>query len=282
MSNNGENRKYEGVSVKLSPDQYVLLNAICDALGVNTYQIFQMFFYTLCKAAAPMHELSPEIRKIMTLMETDVGWANAFNMANPNHLHVAQAILILEQEGKKGFGAVMIDKPFMDKAPEKVDDIDPHRNDPQMTENVDYILERVTEVTMHGIYRRLRLVGGMMGCNYLSDILLELIERQGKDLREEDDRIQMQGEAQFTDSGKRIEYGKRTKAKHHRTPDGEAMRQQRIVFTDEDATTTDMPDERPYGEKADEYMKNLEEQAKAEEADDMEKEMGFRPHGEEW
>ena len=277
-----DNRKYEGVSVKLSPDQYVLLNAICDALGVNTYQIFQMFFYTLCKAAAPMHELSPEIRKIMTLMETDVGWANAFNMANPNHLHVAQAILILEQEGKKGFGAVMIDKPFMDKAPEKVDDIDPHRNDPQMTENVDYILERVTEVTMHGIYRRLRLVGGMMKCNHLSDILLDMIERQGKDLREEDDRIQMQGEAQFTDSGKRIEYGKRTKAKHHRTPDGEAMRQQRIQFTDEDATTTDMPDERPYGEKADEYMKNLEEQAKADEADDMEKEMGFRPHGEEW
>ena len=282
MSNNGENRKYEGVSVKLSPDQYVLLNAICDALGVNTYQIFQMFFYTLCKAAAPMHELSPEIRKIMTLMETDVGWANAFNMANPNHLHVAQAILILEQEGKKGFGAVMIDKPFMDKAPEKVDDIDPHRNDPQMTENVDYILERVTEVTMHGIYRRLRLVGGMMKCNHLSDILLDLIERQSKELREEDDRIQMQGEAMFSESGRLIEYGKRTKAKHHRTPDGEAMRQQRIVFTDEDATTTDTPDERPYGEKADEYMKNLEEQAKADEADDMEKEMGFKPFGQEW
>ena len=258
MNNNGENRKYEGVSVKLSPDQYVLLNAICDALGVNTYQIFQMFFYTLCKAAAPMHELSPEIRKIMTLMETDVGWANAFNMANPNHLHVAQAILILEQEGKKGFGAVMIDKPFMGEAPEKVDDIDPHRNDPQMTENVDYILERVTEVTMHGIYRRLRLVGGMMGCDCLSDILLELIERQGKDLREEDDRIQMQGEAQFSESGKRIEYGKRTKAKHHRTPDGEAMRQQRIHFTDEDRETAEQevkrdnrdneePDFKPFG-----------------------------------
>jgi hypothetical protein len=133
----------------------------------------------------------------------------------------------------------MIYKPFMGRAPEKVDDIDPNRNNPQMTENVDYILERVTEVTMQGIYRRLRLVGGMMGCNYLSDILLELIERQGKDLREEDDRIQMQGEAQFTDSGKRIEYGKRTKAKHHRTPDGEAMRQQRIQFTDEDRQLAD-------------------------------------------
>jgi hypothetical protein len=199
-----------------------------------------MFFYTLCKAAAPMHELSPEIRKIMTLMETDVGWANAFNLANPNHLHVAQAILILEQEGKKGFGAVMIDKPFMDKAPEKVDDIDPHRNDPQMTENVDYILERVTEVTMHGIYRRLRLMGGKMGCNNLSDVLLTMIDAQSIIELEEENRIQMNGEAQFSESGRRIEYGKRTKAKHHRTPDGEAMRQQRIQFTDEDREIADM------------------------------------------
>ena len=58
-------------------------------MGVNTYQIFQMFFYVLCKASAPMHELSPEIKKIMTLMETDAGWAEAFNLANPNELRVA-------------------------------------------------------------------------------------------------------------------------------------------------------------------------------------------------
>jgi hypothetical protein len=258
MSNNGENRKYEGVSVKLSPDQYVLLNAICDALGVNTYQIFQMFFYTLCKAAAPMHELSPEIRKIMTLMETDVGWANAFNMANPNHLHVAQAILILEQEGKKGFGAVMIDKPFMDKA--------------RMTECTDDILERVTEVTMHGIYRRLRLMGGKMGCDSLSDVLLTMIDAQSIIELEEENRIQMQGEAQFSESGRRIEYGKRTKAKHHRTPDGEAMRQQRIQFTDEDRQLANMEAQDWEGEH-----RQTEEPPT-----DMEKELGFRPHGEEW
>jgi hypothetical protein len=57
---------------------------------------------------------------------------------------------------------------------------------------------------------------------------------------EEENRIQMQGEAQFSESGRRIEYGKRTKAKHHRTPDGEAMRQQRIQFTDEDREIADM------------------------------------------
>lgn len=93
--------KYKVLSVKIKPDQAVLLDAICNALGVNTYQIFQMFFYTLCKASAPMHELSPEIRKLMTLMETDASWAEAFNIANPNNLKIAQVILILEQEKRR-------------------------------------------------------------------------------------------------------------------------------------------------------------------------------------
>ena len=129
-----------------------------------------------------------------------------------------------------------------------------------------------------------------MGCNYLSDILLELIERQGKDLREEDDRIQMQGEAMFSESGKRIEYGKRTKAKHHRTPDGEAMRQQRIQFTDEDREVADMEasdfDDIDPHHLVHQHMEAQDwegEQRQTEEPPtDMEKEMGFRPHGEEW
>ena len=162
MSNNKE--PYELLQTKISPQQAELLDAICNVLGVNTYQIFQMFFYVLCKASAPMHELSPIIRKIMTMMETDAGWAEAFNMANPDKMDVAQVVLILQQPGKKGFGAVMVDKPFMSEA--------------RMTECVDDILERVAEVTMHGIYRRLRLLGARMECQNLSDVLLTMIDAQ--------------------------------------------------------------------------------------------------------
>ena len=162
MSNNKE--PYELLQTKISPQQAELLDAICNVLGVNTYQIFQMFFYVLCKASAPMHELSPIIRKIMTMMETDAGWAEAFNMANPEKMDVAQVVLILQQPGKKGFGAVMVDKPFMSEA--------------RMTECVDDILERVAEVTMHGIYRRLRLLGARMECENLSDVLLTMIDAQ--------------------------------------------------------------------------------------------------------
>ena len=225
--NNKEN--YVLLQTKSSPQQAELLDAICNALGVNTYQIFQMFFYTLCKASAPMHELSPEIRKLMTLMETDAGWAEAFNMANPERMKVAQAVLILEQKDHKGFGAVMIDKPFM--------------SDARMTECVDDILERVCEVTMHGIYRRLRLMGARMDCKNLSDVLLTMIDAQTIYDMDEESKVEMKGEALYDYRGRPIKYGARTKAKQHRTPDSLAndqrIKQQTIVFDDEDRETAE-------------------------------------------
>lgn len=214
------------VSVKLQKSQVDLLNAICDTLGVNSYQIFQMFFYTLMRASAPMHELSPEIRKIMTLMETDAGWAEAFNMANPNELDVAQCILILQQKDKHGFGAVMVDKPFMSEA--------------TMTECVDTILERVCEVTMHGIYRRLRLMGAKMECHNLSDVLLTMIDAQTILELDEENRVEMKGEGMYDHRGRKIEYGKKTKTHGHRTPDSVAQ-DQRITFPDFERDQTSQP-----------------------------------------
>lgn len=205
------------VSVKLQKSQVDLLNAICDTLGVNSYQIFQMFFYTLMRASAPMHELSPEIRKIMTLMETDAGWAEAFNLANPNQLDVAQCILILQQEDKRGFGAVMVDKPFL--------------SDATMTENVDDILERVCAVTMHGIFRRLRSLGAKMDCHNLSDILLTMIDAQTILELDAENCVEMKGEGMYDQRGRKIEYGKKTKGHGHRTPDSVAQ-DQRITFPD--------------------------------------------------
>ena len=135
---------------------------------------------------------------------------------------------------------------------------------------------------MHGIYRRLRLMGAKMDCHNLSDILLTMIDAQTMLDLDEGFRAELPGMGDRADNGKAYAYGKKTKSKHRRTVDSLANSQQRIQFTEEDATMTDTPDERPYGEKADEYLNNLEERAKAEEADDMEKDMGFRPFGSEW
>jgi len=202
-----------------------ILDAVCNALHVDVYHLLQWFAYTVIRAASPHHRLTPEVQKVMTLLECDAGWQTAFNMAAPDRLKVAQVILILEQEGHKGFGAVMIDKPFCGDASTQ-------------TECVDDILERVVEVTMRGIYRRLRLMGADLQCENLSDILLTMLDMQ--DLLNATERDQSEGPqmGDHADNGRSLAYGKKTKAKQHRTPDSLAQ-DQRIRFDDYDRELSD-------------------------------------------
>ena len=220
-----ETKRFEGLGTKIDPAMYEVLNACCDALGVDVYHLLQWFAYTIIRASAPMHELDPRIQKLLSMMESDAGWQQAFNLANPNGLKVAQAILILEQEGRKGFGAVMIDRPFF--------------GDARQTECVDSILERVTEVTMRGIYRRLRLMGAKMDCQNLSDVLLTMIDAQTTIELEESFRAEMPGMGEHSDNRRQVVYGKKSKAKQYRTPDSVAL-DQRFHFDDYDREVADM------------------------------------------
>ena len=197
--------RFESIATKIDPAMAEVLNACCDALQVDVYHLLQWFAYTIIRAAAPKHVLDPRIQKLLTLLECDAGWQKAFNLANPDNLKVAQVILILEQEGHKGFGAVMIDKPFMDDA--------------LQTECIDTILERVCQVTMRGIYRRLRDIGGELGCNNLSDILLSMIDEQSRIEAQQDIYNNGPLYGSHTASGKEYAYGKKTKAKQRKTPD---------------------------------------------------------------
>lgn len=212
------------MGTKIDPAMAKVLNACCDALGVDVYHLLQWFAYTIIRASAPMHELDPRIQKLLAMMESDPGWQQAFNVANPNGLKVAQVVLILEQEGRKGFGAVMIDRPFFDDA--------------RQTECVDEILERVTEVTMRGIYRRLRLMGAKMDCQNLSDVLLTMIDAQTILDLDEGFRAEMPGIGDHADNGRQVAFGKKSKAKQHRTPDSLAQ-DQRIKWDDNDREVSD-------------------------------------------
>ena len=224
-----EEKHFEVLSTKIDPAMAEVLNACCDALGVDVYHLLQWFAYTIIRASAPMHELDPRIQKLMAMLESDAGWQEAFNIANPGKLKIAQIILILEQHGRKGFGAVMVDKPFM--------------SDARQTECVDDILERVTQVSMRGIYRRLRLLGGEMQCEHLSDVLLTMCERQNKMNAVDCDNIELPGMGDHADNGRQMAFGKKTKAKHHRTPDSVAedqrYHQTHIVFDDYDREVSD-------------------------------------------
>ena len=232
-----KDERFEQLGTKIDPAMAEVLNACCDAMGVDVYHLLQWFAYTIVKASAPMHNLDPRIQKLMTMLDRDAGWQNAFNLCNPDKLKVAQVVLILEQQGHKGFGAVMIDKPWMGMTPEMVSDLDPRRANPQMTENVDTILERTLEVTMSGIYRRLRLLGAKRKCDNFSDVLLDMLENEDSRFTEEDFFAEMPQMGNVAPNGKPLAYGKRTKRKKHFTPD--TMPTQRTIFEDFDRETAD-------------------------------------------
>lgn len=220
-----ETKRFEGLGTKIDSAMAEVLDACCNALGVDVYHLLQWFAYTIIRASAPMHELDPRIQKLMTLMESDAGWQRAFNLANPDRLKVSRVVLILEQQGHKGFGAVMIDKPWMGEA--------------RQTECVDEILERVCETTMRGIYRRLRQLGAKLECQNLSDVLLTLIDGQTINQLEEEFRAELPQMGDVADNGRVLAYGKKTKAKQKRTPDSVA-RDQRIIFDEVDKALADM------------------------------------------
>ena len=213
-----KDERFEQLGTKIDPAMAEVLNACCDAMGVDVYHLLQWFAYVVVKASSDLHALDPRIQKLMTMLDRDAGWQNAFNLCNPDRLKIAQVVLILEQDNHKGFGAVMVDKPFFNEA--------------RQTECVDDILERVCEVTMHGIYKQLRLMGADLKCNNLSDVLLTMLDMQ--DFINLSDANAAEGPkmGEIAPNGKAVAYGKRTKRKKHFTPD--TIPTQRTIFEDFD------------------------------------------------
>ena len=214
------------------------LNIICAARGTDIYGLMKLVLEFIAETAKVNGPVPPQMQSLLGMLKMDADWNKAFAFSDPSaQMDVAQVILILQQKGKHGFGAVMIDKPWMGMKPKMVDDLDPMRGDPQMTENVDDILERVTEVCMHGIYRRLRLMGARMDCKNLSDVLLTLVDAQTVLEMDEESKAEMKGEAMYDVRGRRIEYGKKTKGFKHRTPDSLDPNRNRLLFQDIDHET---------------------------------------------
>lgn len=249
--------KFVPMGTKISPEMAVVWDAVCQALGTDTYHMLQHFIYVMCRAASEQHELTPEIKKLMAVFDTDVGWQNALNLCAPNgRLSISQLVLIVEQEGKKGVGAVLINKPFMGEATQ--------------TECVDDIFENVTRACMQGIYKKLRRLAEDIGCESQADLLLTMIDAYTIQHLEEMDRYEMKGEANFSEYGRPIEYGKRHKRIRRRTPDSLANSQQRIVFDDIDR------------ENAKAEVEDWEGEQRQSEPENLDEIMGFHPFDRDW
>ena len=265
-------------SVKVTQAIYDLVNILCEGLqhGTNGNDLFRMFIQTFIESAKHDGPISPDMQHFLNLLKIEPGWHKAFNFADVTaQTEVAQVILILQQKGKHGFGLTMIDKPWM--------------GEPTETRCVDDILERVIKVSMPGLYKKLDKVGKRLYCDTMRETLTLLSEYMNDSIDREEEQQEMPGYGENHDYGKAIEYGHKFKRKPHRTPDSVANQQQTIHFNNEDrdvaeyeakdleckhrqtdfdtSANRDLIDELSKGHALD---------------DDLESEMGFRPHGGDW
>lgn len=220
---NKEQDKFEPMGTKIDPAMAVVWNAVCQALGTDTYHLLQQFIYAMIRMASDAHAKTPEVEKLMTLLDSDAAWQNAINLCAPKgKLSISQMILIVEDEEKEGFAMTMLNKPFF--------------NDCVQIDNANMIIERVLEVGFRRIYKKIREMGKKHDCKWFADTLLLMLDAQDILEIEESEREEMIGQAMFNDYGRPIEYGKKTKGYKHRTPDSLAQ-QHRIVFDDFDRET---------------------------------------------
>ena len=213
--------RFKNVSSKLSTYAIERLTRIAQKKGMSIYTLIQMVCDTIIRYMDDRHNLSTEIEQAMSIFEHMVGWADALNIADPTaNKEVAQAVYILQDANgdKKGFRAVMVNKPWMGIWEQDV--------------NVTHIFERLFNILLPELYMKLFRAKIILECNSVTEVISHLLNAEIIEHMNDDFRRTFE-DASRTDNGREYAYGKKTKAKQHRTPDSLAQ-DQRIKFNDDD------------------------------------------------
>jgi hypothetical protein len=213
-----EKDNYILLQTKVKKSEAEILDRIAQNRGTTIYGLLQLMCQFLIRTASGQFNLSEEINHLLTLFHLEPGWKDSFCSCDPTaEMEVAQEILILQQQGKKGFGAVMVNKPFMGAWTQ--------------TECVDDIIERVIEVCAPGIYNRLRTMCAIREITSVLDLLVTLTDAQVLIDLDEANRREIQQANNIAPNGKAVEYGAKRRSKKHFTPD---TMPKRIIFKDID------------------------------------------------
>lgn len=219
-----ENNRYVVIGTKTSRQFYFTFNEICRKKGIKPYQAMQMMVDSFVRYTDDRHNLSAEMEQLMSIFEHMEGWKDAFNLADANtERQIDEAVYFMTANGKKGTRAVMVHRPYFGNWTE--------------TYNVQHILERMIEVLFPERYRRLRALAVDMDCNSLLELLdimidAHTVEQVNRELRKDFE------DCNRHEYGKPIEYGQRTKRKHHKGVDM-YDKQVRITFNASDREQAD-------------------------------------------
>ena len=231
---------FELVQTKVPTHIKQLLDILAKQRGMSTYELLQLLingFITAAKASGP---LSPQMKTLIEMLQTDTSWKGAFSFTGlSGSTDVEQVILIMRQRdqsgrAKPGFGLTMIDHPCCGGA--------------TMTVCVDTILERIVQVSMKGLYRQLRDIGNSLGSGSMRETLITLCDAKAIEDLDEQDRLELPGYGEYHDYGKRVEYGQRARQTKTKTPDT-LDTQQHIRFDDYDHEVADEESNRPFDQE---------------------------------
>lgn len=209
------------IPTKLSRHAAEQLERIARRKGMSKYKLLQMVCDTLIRYCDDRYNLTEEMERAMSIFEHMVGWADAMNLADPTlNAEIAQAVYILQDaDGKnRGFRAKMVSKPFMGIWEE--------------TSNVQQIFERIFNICLPELYMKLFRAKILLECNSVTEVINLLCDAEVIARMDDENRREFESTTR-TDSGKAYQYGARTKAHGHRTPDSVAM-DQRIRFEEYD------------------------------------------------
>ena len=105
------------------------------------------------------------------------------------------------------------------------------------TSNVQQIFERIFNICLPELYMKMFRVKVVMGLNSITEAVNVIADASIIEYLNEENRREFESTTR-TDSGKAYQYGARTKAHGHRTPDSVAM-DQRIKFKEKGGTDDD-------------------------------------------
>ena len=213
--------KYKTIATKISPHAYDRLTALAAARDMTIYDIIQMSVDTLIRYMDDRHNLSKEMEQAMSIFEHMIGWADALNLADPAVAReVAEAVYILQDPDgkKKGFRAVMVEKPFCGLW--------------NQTANVQQIFDRLFNILMPDMYMKLYRAKILMGYRSVVEVINALADADVIAHLNEEFRKEFE-DAGRADNARAVRYGRKAHGFQHRTPDSVAQ-DQRIKFDDYD------------------------------------------------
>lgn len=182
------------------------LERIAKGRGTNIYGLLQLMCQFIVRTASGEYNLSDDINRLLTLFHLEPGWKDAYNSCDPTaDTEIAQEVMILQQPGRRGFGAIMVNKPFMGQWTE--------------TECVDDIIDRVIEVCAPGIWKRVHCLMKQMESESIIDLLVTITDGRIIYELEEANRREIQQADNIASNGRAMEYGARTRRKKHFDPD---------------------------------------------------------------